>query len=232
MPRRSTATVFRPGRRSWLRGATAAAMAAGMLQLRSALAAGSLPPGVAQIKGDVRINGKPAERGQRVVQGDVIVTGSNGELVFVTERDAFLVRANSRIEFGSAAARGAATVLRVLTGALLSVFESGARREIHTTTATIGIRGTGIYIEIEAQRTYACTCYGEAVLTPVDDPAAAETVRTKRHDQPRYIYGKGMPQMMEAAPVVNHTDAELQMLEALVGRKVPFEPGTYQGREK
>lgn len=219
------ARVSRPGRRAWLRGAVV--LAAGMLQLRAALAAGTLPPGVAQIKGDVRINGKPAERGQRVAPGDVIVTGANGELVFVTERDAFLVRANSRIEFGSAAARGAATVLRVLTGALLSVFESGARREIRTTTATIGIRGTGVYVEIEAQRTYACTCYGEAVLTPVDDPAAAETVRTTRHDQPRYIYGKGMPQMMAAAPVVNHTDAELQMLEALVGRKVPFEPGTY-----
>ena len=227
MTRRAVENGFRKSRRTWLRGATAATVAAGMLHLRAALAAGSLPPGVAQIKGDVRINGKPAERGQRVAQGDVIVTGANGELVFVTERDAFLVRANSRIEFGSAAARGAATVLRVLTGALLSVFESGARREIRTTTATIGIRGTGIYIQIEAQRTYACTCYGEAVLTPVDEPAAAETVRTKRHDQPRYIYGKGMPQMMEPAPVVNHTDAELQMLEALVGRKVPFEPGTY-----
>lgn len=227
MVRRTTGNGFRAGRRTWLRGATAATLATGMLQLRAALAAGTLPPGVAQIKGDVRINGKLAERGQRVVQGDVIVTGRNGELVFVAERDAFLVRADSRIEFGSAAARGAVTVLRVLTGAILSVFESGARREIRTATATIGIRGTGIYVETSAQRTYACTCYGEAVLTPVDDPAAAETVRTKRHDQPRYIYGKGMPQMMEAAPVVNHTDAELQMLEALVGRKVPFEPGTY-----
>lgn len=227
MARPGIKKVFRAGRRTWLRVATAAAIATGMLQLRAALAAGTLPPGVAQIKGDVRINGKPAERGQRVAQGDVIITGRNGELVFVAERDAFLVRADSRIEFGSAAARGAVTVLRVLTGAILSVFESGARREIRTTTATIGIRGTGIYVETSAQRTYACTCYGEAVLTPVDDPAAAETVRTKRHDQPRYIYGKGMPQMMEAAPVVNHTDAELQMLESLVGRKVPFEPGTY-----
>lgn len=216
------------GRRAWLRTAAVAAFAAaGMLRLRSALAAGSLPPGVAQIKGDVQINGRPAERGQRVAAGDVIVTGKNAELVMVVERDAFLVRANSRIEFGSAAARGAVTVLRVLTGAMLSVFESGARREIRTTTATIGIRGTGMYVEIEPQRTYACTCYGEAVLIPVDEPQEAETVRTRRHDQPRYIYGKGMPRMMEAAPVVNHTDAELQMLEALVGRKVPFEPGTY-----
>lgn len=228
MPSRVKSAVFRPGRRAWLHGVTAAAIAAaGMAHLRSALAAGSLPPGVAQIKGDVRINGKPAEPGQRVGQGDVIVTGKNGELVFVAERDAFLVRANSRVEFGSAAARGAVTVLRILTGAMLSVFESGARREIRTTTATIGIRGTGIYVETEVRRTYACTCYGEAVLTPVDDPAAAETVRTRRHDQPRYIYGKGVPNMMAVAPVVNHTDVELQMLETLVGRKVPFEMGTY-----
>jgi hypothetical protein len=218
---------FRGGRRRWLRGAAAVSLAAGMLQLRAALAAGALPPGVARFKGDVRINGKPAEPGQRVAPGDVIVTGRGAELLFVAERDAFLVRANSRIEFGSAAARGAATVLRVLTGGLLSVFESGARREIRTTTATIGIRGTGVYVEIEPQRTYACTCYGEAVLTPVDDPASAETVRTIYHDQPRYIYGKGMPNMMEAAPVINHTDAELYMIEGLVGRSPPFSDSRY-----
>jgi hypothetical protein len=197
-------------------------IAAGMLRLRTALAAGTLPPGVARLKGDVRINGRAAEAGQRVVPGDFIVTGRDAELLFVAERDAFLVRANSRIEFGSAVSRGAATVLRVLTGALLSVFESGVQREIRTATATIGVRGTGLYVEIEPQRTYACTCYGEAVLTPVDDPASAETVRTRYHDQPRYIYGKGMPNMMEAAPVVNHSDAELVMIEELVGRKPPF----------
>lgn len=221
-------TSLKPGRRRWLRGAAAAAVvAAGMTRLRAALAAGTLPPGVAQIKGDVRINGKPAERGQRVGPGDVVVTGKGAELVLVLEKDAFLVRGNSRVEFGASAAQGAVTVLRLVTGALLSVFESGRRREIRTGTATIGIRGTGIYVESEARRTYACTCYGEAVLTPVDEPQSAETVRTKQHDQPRYIYGKGMPRMLEAAPVVNHTDLELQMLEALVGRQLPFEPRLY-----
>ncbi len=219
--------AFRRGRRRWLRGAAAVSLATGMLKLRAALAAGALPPGVARFKGEVRINGKPAEPGQRVAPGDVIVTGQGAELLFVAERDAFLVRANSRIEFGSAVARGAATVLRVLTGGLLSVFESGMRREIHTATATIGIRGTGIYVEIEPQRTYACTCYGEAVLTPVEDPASAETVRTRYHDEPRYIYGKGMPNMMEAAPVINHTDAELYMIEGLVGRSPPFNQARY-----
>ncbi len=216
------------GRRRWLRAAASAAMAAaGMLKLRAALAAGTLPPGIAQIKGEVRINGKPAERGQRVNPGDVIITGKGAELVFVAEKDAFLVRGNSRVEYGALPVKGVVNTLRVLTGALLSVFESGRRKEIQTVTATIGIRGTGIYVESEVRRTYACTSYGEAVPTPVDEPQSAETVRTKQHDQPRFIYGKGMPRMLEAAPVVNHTDLELQMLEALVGRKPPFAPRLY-----
>jgi len=31
-----------------------------------------------------------------------------------------------------------------------------------------------------------------------------------------------MPRRIERAPVINHTDAELILLESLVGRKVPF----------
>ena len=33
--------------------------------------------------------------------------------------------------------------------------------------------------------------------------------------------------MIEAAPVINHTDTELILLESLVGRKPPFTPGMY-----
>jgi hypothetical protein len=36
-----------------------------------------------------------------------------------------------------------------------------------------------------------------------------------------------MPRMIEPAPVVNHTDAELILLESLVGRQVPFDPKAY-----
>ncbi len=39
---------------------------------------------------------------------------------------------------------------------------------------------------------------------------------------------KGAPQMIMPAPVVNHTDAELVLLESLVGRNVPFEAGAYK----
>ena len=138
-----------------------------------------------------------------------------------------MARAGSRIELAGGAGDSVVSGLRVLTGALLSVFQRGRPKQIRTGTATIGIRGTGIYIEVQKNRTYACLCYGEAELVPVDEPKEAEVVRTTHHDQPRYIYPKGMPRMIELAPVVNHTDAELILLESLVGRKVPFDPATY-----
>ncbi len=219
----------RISRRVWLlrTAAGAAALAAGMAQLRLALGAEVAAQGVARVRGEVLIGGKPAVRGMEVRPGDVITTGRRAELVYVAGRDAFLARSGSRIELSGAATQAVVSGLRLVTGALLSVFESGRPRRIQTATATIGIRGTGIYVEVQKMRTYACTCYGEAELVPVDEPKEAETVRTTHHDQPRYIYPKGMPRMIEQAPVINHTDAELILLESLVGRQVPFDPKTY-----
>lgn len=216
-------------RRAWIAQVAAggAALALEMAALRRALAAGTVPQGVARVRGEALIGGRPAVKGMEIRPGDVITTGRGAELVYVAGRDAFMARAGSRIELMGAVTQAAISGLRVVTGALLSVFESGRPRRIQTTTATIGIRGTGIYVEVEKTRTYACTCYGEAELVPVDEPKEVEVVRTRHHDQPRYIYAKGMPRMIEQAPVINHTDAELILLESLVGRKVPFDSKSY-----
>lgn len=221
--------MTRISRRAWLaRAAGGAALALEMARLRAALAAETVAKGVARVRGEARIGDRPARRGMMVGPGDVVTVGRDAELVFVVGRDAFLARAGSRIELSGDAARAVVSGLRLVTGALLSVFEpGGGEKRIRTATAAIGIRGTGIYVEIEAVRTYVCTCYGEAELVPVDEPKEAETVRTTHHDQPRYIYPKSMPRMIEKAPVINHTDAELILLESLVGRKVPFDPSLY-----
>jgi len=185
-----------PSRRDWLKGAAA------MLLLREALAQGRLEQGVYRRQGDVRIS------------GDSVSTGADGEVVFVVDKDAVLVRRNSELSILK-------TELRIISGALLSVFGGGGR-QLRTQTATIGIRGTAVYLEVGPSRTYVCTCYGEAVLEPLGDPASRETVRTLHHEQPRYIMAQGAPQMIMPAPVVNHTDAELVFLESLVGREPPF----------
>jgi len=209
-------------RRDWLRSAGA------LLLVGEALAAGRLEKGVYRVRGDVRVNGAPAREGMEVRPGDTVITGRDGEIVFVIGRDAMLVRANSRIEILADAGKLAATGLRIVTGAVLSVFAPGEPKQLRTPTATIGVRGTAAYVEAEAARTYVCTCYGEAEIASVDEPAARETVRTTHHEQPRYVLAKGAPQMLVAAPVINHTDLELEFLENLVGRRPPFAgtPGT------
>ena len=216
-------------RRAWLARAAAggAVLALGMTRLREALAADAVAKGIARVRGDVRVNGEPAQQGMELKPGDTVRTGGDAELVAVVGRDAFMVRADTQLELAAGRTRRTIGIMRVVTGALLAVFAPGEGRQVRTASASIGIRGTGVYVEVEVNRTYVCTCYGRARLTPVDDPKAAETVRTRHHDQPRYIYPKGMPRRIERAPVVNHTDAELVLLESLVGRKVPFTPGRY-----
>jgi hypothetical protein len=189
--------------------------AAALLLVRDALAQGRLEKGVWRLRGDVHVNGATAQQGGELRPGDTVRTQPGGEIVFVAQRDAFIVRGDAEI---SLVANG----LRVVTGAVLSVFAPGERKEIRTSTAVIGIRGTAVYIEAEPSRTYACTCYGQAVLAPIGDPSASETVNTTHHEQPRYIMASGAPQMFMPAPVLNHTDTELILLESLVGRQPPF----------
>ena len=183
--------------------------------IRDLLAQGRVQPGVSRVRGEATINGQAAKQGMAVNAGDRVVTAPNAELLFVVERDAMLVRQGSSLEL-------ARDGFRLVTGAVLSVFAPRSRKELRTPTATIGIRGTAAYLEAEPERTYVCTCYGEALLEPVGDPAARATVRTTHHEQPRYILARGAPKMVVPAPMVNHSDAELELLEALVGREPPF----------
>jgi len=211
---------FERTRREWLQRALLGGAAMPLL-LRDALAAVVRPSGMVEAKGDVLINGRPARAGAAVKPGDNVATGPGASAVFVIGSDAFLIREKSEL---FTAGRGVLTgSLRLVTGQLLSVFGRGPR-SITTPTSTIGIRGTGIYIEAETERTYVCTCYGLVDLQASNMPEARETVRTTHHDAPRYIYAHGATpiRMIEIAPVINHTDAELIMLEALVGRKPPF----------
>ncbi|MGP1678852.1 MAG: hypothetical protein ACTS6J_17060 [Burkholderiales bacterium] len=207
-------------RREWLKRALLGGAIAPLL-LRDALAARKPSSGVVMSKGEVLINGVAARTGALVTPGDRVVTATGGLAVFVVGKDAFLLRENSELHTAGSGILIAS--LRLVTGKLLSVFGRG-QRSIATPTATIGIRGTGIYVEAETERTYVCTCYGVVDLQASNMPAARQTVSTTHHDAPRYIYAHGeMPiKMIEAAPVKNHSDAELIMLEALVGREPPF----------
>jgi hypothetical protein len=183
------------------------------------LAAGPDPvaPGVYRVRGDARINGKAAQPGMPIGPGDTVETASGAEIVYVIDRDAYLQREKSRVSFAGTAAIDA---LRIVTGKLLSVFGQGAKR-IVTPNATIGIRGTGCYIEAEETRSYFCLCYGAAEVAPAATPDHVHRYETRHHDKPFYITDR-LESAMLPAKVVNHTDDELILLEALCGRRPPF----------
>jgi hypothetical protein len=177
-----------------------------------------LPAGqsVYEATGPVTVNGQPAGAATRVGAAATIVTGAGGQLIFVVGSDAFIMRQNSRLEL---AGNGAvADTLRLVTGALLSVFGRGAAKRVVTPTSTIGIRGTGLYVESEPERSYVCNCYGEILIAAADDANVTERITSRHHDAPRYV-SKGR---IAPAPFINHTDVELALIEALVGRTPPF----------
>ncbi|MFA7268358.1 MAG: hypothetical protein WC073_03330 [Sterolibacterium sp.] len=221
-------TSYRKHRRSLLQAGFSLTLlgSAGLSGLIGrALAAGKAPlkQGIYRYSGSLIVNGTAASEGMRIQPGDTLVTGAASEAVYVIGRDAFLQRAQTSVSFGDSAAAG---VLRVISGKLLSVFGKG-ERSIVTSTATIGIRGTGCYIEAEPKRVYFCLCYGEAELVPTSAPSERELIRTYHHDHPLYIYNDmKMPKMMVPADVINHTDVELTLLESLVGRLPPFDMGS------
>jgi hypothetical protein len=193
--------------------------------IRDALAKGDVPirPGLHKVRGEVIVNHKVATEGQLIRPGDTIVTGRDSEAIYVIGQDAYMQRELSTVSFG---AEGLQNLMRVVSGKILSVFGKGAKR-IQVSTATIGIRGTGCYIEDEGTgakaRTYFCLCYGSAELTPSAAPQEAESYSTTHHDKPMYVHNDmSMAKMMVPAGVINHTDDELKLLESLVGRWPPF----------
>jgi FecR protein len=185
-----------------------------------------LPAGqsIYRISGSATVNDKPADLQTKVNPGDVVKTAKDSEMVFVVNTQAMILRGGSNIVIEAEKKADSIFVsgLRLLTGALLSVSRNQPMR-VRTPTATVGIRGTGFYMEAEEDKTYFCTCYGITEVASSADPNSKETIVAKRHDRPVYIVndgGKG--KNIRNAPFVNHTDLELAMIEALVGRATPF----------
>lgn len=175
------------------------------------------PPGLHRVSGEVRVNGQPAVAGMPIKAGDTISTGPGSEAIYIVGNDAWLQRDNSQVTLNG---DGLKAGLRILHGKLLSVFGKGDK-SLETSTATIGIRGTGCYIEAEPERVYFCLCYGAAEIVSHHRPEQRETIQTFHHDRPLYLLANGEKAAVPAS-VHNHGDAELILLEALVGRVPPF----------
>ena len=186
-----------------------------------------LPPkqSIYRIAGQVTVNDKPATLQTPVMPGDTVQTAKGSELIFVVNSNSMILRGGSKLTIESEKKPDNALIisgLRLLTGALLSVSRNTPMR-VRSPNATVGIRGTGFYMEAEPDQTYFCTCYGVTEVTANADPESKETIVAKQHDRPIYILSKERKgRNIRNAPVINHTDQELALIETLVGREPAF----------
>jgi hypothetical protein len=144
--------------------------------------------------------------------------------VVVVGKDAYLMREGTHVVFEqSKASPGIVSEVLVATGKLLSVFERRGSQgvSIRAQSATIGIRGTGCYLEIHEGRTYFCLCYGEAQIAG-GGMASTRALKTQHHESPVWLDERGGIMKVESAGFSNHNDDELILLEKLTGREPPF----------
>jgi hypothetical protein len=189
-----------------------------------------LPPSqsIYRLVGTAKVNERDANLQTQIRSGDTVETGRNSELVFVVGGNAMILRSDSRLVLTEPEKRTETSsliisALRVLTGKVLAVTPRNQQKRVETTVATIGIRGTGYYVESEPQQTYFCTCYGVTEVEATADPDSRETITAKQHDRPVYIVTDGgRGNNIRNAPFINHTDQELSLIETLVGRTPPF----------
>ena len=177
------------------------------------------------LSGQVTVNDKEATLATPIKAGDTVQTAQNSEIVFVVNTHSMILRGDSKLIIERPVAAPESLLiggLRMLSGKLLSVSRN-SQMQISSSTATIGIRGTGFYIEADPERTYFCTCYGATEVQATADPSSQETIAARHHDRPVYIVTDGgSGNNIRSAPFVNHTDQELALIETLVGRKTPF----------
>jgi hypothetical protein len=178
---------------------------------------------IVELRGDATINGERLSAQRTIQTGDSVETGPGSQLIFVVGNSAFQVRQNSRLTVERGATLNAVSVLRLLTGAVASVWGRGSSRQIVTPTLTAGIRGTGVYTEVFPQqsfRSYFCNCYG------VVDLGAGQDRAESRADYHQSFWGEVEPKngrYLTPARAINHTDEELEFLAKLVGQRTAWE---------
>ena len=211
-------------RRSFLQAAAAWTAMGGF-----AVAQAQQRTNIVELQGEALINGARLSPQQVIQSGDSLETGPGSSLIFVIGNSSFQVRQNSRLTVERGATLNAVSVLRMVTGAVASVWGRGSSRQIVTPTLTAGIRGTGVYTEVAPQqggRSYFCNCYGTVDLFA---PGEQLTSQSEYHQA---FWAETEPRngrMLTPAGALNHTDEEMEMLARLAGQRTAWQIKGHKG---
>jgi hypothetical protein len=202
------------------------------------VALGGLPAAIAQqrsnivqLTGDATLNGMRLNPQQAIQTGDEIQTGPGSNLIFVIGNASFQVRQNSRLAVERGNTLNAVSLLRLLTGAVASVWGKGVNRSIVMPTLTAGIRGTGVYAEIfadQGDRNYFCNCYGTV------DMDAGNEKQVSQADYHQAFWADATPRdgkFLSPARALNHSDEELEFLAGLIDQRTSWQIAGRKGNK-
>ena len=184
---------------------------------------------IVQLQGDALLNGQRLRPEQSIQTGDEVQTGPGSDLVFVIGSSSFRVRQGTRMVVERGNTLSIVSLLRLVQGAVASVWNRGGPRQIVTPTLTAGIRGTGVYTEVPAGqggRSYLCNCYGTIDLEAGGDHAVSQT------EYHQAFWAELQPRggrYIVPAPAINHGDEEMEMLARLVGQRTAWQISGQKG---
>lgn len=168
------------------------------------------------LHGKVWINGQEADRHTPIHFGDKILTGTKSRITIELDGSVYRMTGRSRLTLPEGSKNIA---LHLLYGKLLAVFRHNSHKTIYTSTAVLGVRGTGIYLNSEHDQTYLCTCYGDIDLTDRDNEKYQAHVHATHHNA--IVFDHDSRQVKGNQPMLEHVDADLFELEALASRTPP-----------
>ena len=181
---------------------------------------------IVELRGDVLRNGQALTAHDSIATGDRIETGPGSTAVFAVGSSAFMLRQNTRVALegdGKGEETTTVKVLRLLTGAVASVWGKGTDRQVALPTLTAGIRGTGVYAEVfpeQALRGYFCNCYGTVDLAAGSESLVSQSVYHQS------FWAETAPRngrLLTPAGAINHIDEELEFLASLIGQRTAWQ---------
>jgi len=174
---------------------------------------------IREIQGKVWVNNVSATLDTPIQPSDIIKTGANSRIIFVIGDDVYQLGSHTTLRLRYNPGNSFVNAMRLITGTLLGAFGKG-RKTIQSPTATLGIRGTGLFIKIEPNKTYFCTCYGETEIITSSTTRHLQPVTATHHKAYSISHDAENP-IIYSDIMKSHTDEELHHLESLVGQQPP-----------
>ena len=186
---------------------------------------GSVIPTVSYLEGVVTIDGTAAQIGNTVPLGAVISTSAaslvdiefNGRNAIRLSENTTLVFNPRNLQTGSQLRQGALT----LCLKHLAVGERGEGFLVRTPSAVCGVRGTSFFMKVESPTsTYVCACNGVVQILGQDGSLLREIAGS--HHKGVRIGDTGASPQLADAPMLYHTDADVEKVAAAIGYKIDW----------